>query len=159
TSAIAEATARLFAAGGARLYLVARNADKLAAVAQDLRVRGAAAVDIEVMDANDLQVHEAMLERAATALGRLDIALIAHGTLPDQGRCEAGVRDTIESLNTNFVSVVSLLAHAANRLATQGMGTIVVISSVAGDRGRQSNYVYGTAKGAVSIFLQGLRNR
>jgi decaprenylphospho-beta-D-erythro-pentofuranosid-2-ulose 2-reductase len=159
TSAIAEATARIFASNGDRLYLVARNRDRIDAVARDLTVRGAAAVAAETMDVNDVHLHEAMIERAAAALGGLDTVLVAHGTLPDQKKCERDYAETLQALNTNCLSTISLLTHAANRLAVQRHGTIAVSSSVAGDRGRQSNSVYGTAKAALSVFLQGLRNR
>lgn len=159
TSAIARATARLLAARGDRLFLVARDATKLEATAQDLRVRGAAAVDVAVADLDDFARHEVLLNEAQRALGKLDVVLIAHGTLPDQGALERSFEATERELHTNFLSVVSLLTPLANRLEAQGEGTIAVISSVAGDRGRASNYVYGTAKGAVSLFLQGLRNR
>lgn len=159
TSAIARATARLLAARGDQLFLVARDAAKLGATAQDLRVRGAPAVNVAVADLNDFARHEALLDEAEAALGGLEVVLIAHGTLPDQRELERSFEATERELRTNFLSVVSLLTPLANRLEAQGAGTIAVISSVAGDRGRASNYVYGTAKGALSLFLQGLRNR
>lgn len=159
TSAIAEATERRLAAAGARLFLVARNADKLSAIADDLRLRGAAQVETYAMDATDYDRHATAVEAAEKALGGLDTALIAHGSLPDQKACEAAFDLTRREIETNALSVISLLTHLANRFEQQRHGTIAVISSVAGDRGRQSNYVYGTAKGAVTLFLQGLRNR
>ncbi|MHB1479479.1 MAG: SDR family oxidoreductase [Acidithiobacillus ferrooxidans] len=159
TSAIAEATARWFAQEGDRLYLVARNPARLAAVANDLKTRGATQVETVAMDANDTVRHAALIAQAEAALGGLDTILIAHGTLSDQKVCEASFDETLKELQTNCLSVISLLTHVANRFEEQKRGTIVVISSVAGDRGRQSNYVYGTAKAAVSTFLQGLRNR
>ncbi|MDA8151566.1 MAG: SDR family oxidoreductase [Acidithiobacillus sp.] len=159
TSAIAEATARWFAQEGDRLYLVARNPERLAAVANDLKTRGATQVETVAMDANDTVRHAALIAQAEAALGGLDTILIAHGTLSDQKVCEASFDETLKELQTNCLSVISLLTHVANRFEEQKRGTIVVISSVAGDRGRQSNYVYGTAKAAVSTFLQGLRNR
>ena len=159
TSAIAEATARWFAQEGDRLYLVARNPARLAAVANDLKTRGATQVETVAMDANDTVRHTALIAQAEAALGGLDTILIAHGTLSDQKVCEASFDETLKELQTNCLSVISLLTHVANRFEEQKRGTIVVISSVAGDRGRQSNYVYGTAKAAVSTFLQGLRNR
>lgn len=159
TSAIAEATARLFAADGDRLYLVARNAGKLEAVAHDLQIRGAVHIETQIMDATDYDRHEAMIEKATNALGGLDTVLIAHGTLPDQRACEESFELTRREFETNALSVISLLTRLANQFEKQGHGTIAVISSAAGDRGRQSNYVYGTAKSAVSTFLQGLRNR
>ena len=159
TSAIAEATARIFAHDGDRLYLVARNRDRLDAMASDLKARGATQVETKDLDANDTDKHGELITQAEAALGGLDTILIAHGTLSDQKACEASFDETLKELQTNCLSVISLLTHVANRFEEQKHGTIVVISSVAGDRGRQSNYVYGTAKAAVTTFMQGLRNR
>jgi len=159
TSAIAEAAARRFAARGARLYLLARNLERLRDLASDLAIRGAAAVDCAGLDVNAFDRHPAAIEDAARAMGGIDVALIAHGTLGDQAACEQSIDLTLLELSTNAISVISLLTLLANRFETQGGGSIAVISSVAGDRGRRSNYVYGAAKGAVTIFLQGLRNR
>ncbi|MCW3005130.1 MAG: short-chain dehydrogenase [Conexibacter sp.] len=159
TSAIAEATARLYAAEGASMFLMARNEERLTTLAADLQVRGARSVALEPLDANALDRHAALIERAFATLGRIDVVLIAHGTLGDQVACERDFARALEEWNTNAVSVLSLLTQLANRMEAQGSGTIAVITSVAGDRGRASNYVYGTAKGALNIFLQGLRNR
>ena len=159
TSAIAQATVRRLAARGAALYLVGRHPERLQAVAQDARTRGAVRVESEALDLDELERHEALVERAAQALEGLDGALLAHGILGDQERAQASYAETEKVLRTNFLSAVSLLTPLANRFETQRAGTLVVISSVAGDRGRQSNYVYGASKGALSIFLQGLRNR
>lgn len=159
TSAIAEAVARLLAAQGDLLYLVGRRAEALEAIAADLRVRGAARVQTEVMDANAIERHAALLDNADVALGGLDTVLIAHGTLSDQAACQQSVALTFQELHTNALSVIALLTLIANHFEAQRVGTIAVISSVAGDRGRQSNYVYGTAKAAVSTFLSGLRQR
>jgi short-subunit dehydrogenase len=159
TSAIAEATARLWAAEGHRLYLLGRNDERLAAIALDLKLRGAEAVEYAALDLNDFAQHGAVLDASASALEGLDIVLIAHGTLGNQKVSEQDFTATLQELNTNAISVISLLTDLANRFEAQKHGSIAVISSVAGDRGRQSNYVYGTAKGAVTIFLQGLRNR
>jgi decaprenylphospho-beta-D-erythro-pentofuranosid-2-ulose 2-reductase len=116
-------------------------------------------VEQQALDLNDFSAHEALVERAAQALGGLDGALIAHGVLGDQKVCEHSWAETEKVLRTNFLSAASLLTALANRFEAQKAGTLVVISSVAGDRGRQSNYVYGASKGALSVFLQGLRNR
>jgi decaprenylphospho-beta-D-erythro-pentofuranosid-2-ulose 2-reductase len=158
-SAIAEAAARVFAQRGDALFLVGRKAETLESMAADLRVRGASTVGLHVMDANDFAGHEAMLNLAEGALGGLDVVLIAHGTLGDQKASEASVAVTLRELNTNGVSVVALLTLVANRFEQRRAGTIVVISSVAGDRGRQSNYVYGSAKALVTAFTSGLRQR
>jgi decaprenylphospho-beta-D-erythro-pentofuranosid-2-ulose 2-reductase len=159
TSAIAEATARLFAADGDRLCLAGRKVERLTAMAEDLRVRGAAQVETIALDANEIPRHEAVLAQAERAMGGLDTALIAHGTLPDQRACQSSADATIAAFMTNALSAISLLTLIANRFERQRAGTIAVISSVAGDRGRQSNYVYGAAKSALSTFTQGLRNR
>ncbi len=159
TSAIARETARLFARGGDRLFLVGRNAEKLHAVARDLEVRGARQSECFVADLNDFARHESILRCAIESLGGLDTVLIAHGSLSDQKSCEKDYMIAEREFSTNFLSVVSLLTPIANFFEKQGGGSIAVVSSVAGDRARRSNYVYGTAKGAVSLFLQGLRNR
>ena len=158
TSAIAEATARLFAASGDALFLTARNRERLAAIAVDLRIRGAQ-VEIYGLDINRLDEHETMLNEAVRRLGGLDTALIAHGTSPDQANCQQSISTTLEAFQANALSTIAILTSLANRFEQQRQGVIIVISSVAGDRGRQSNYVYGAAKAAVSTFLQGLRNR
>jgi decaprenylphospho-beta-D-erythro-pentofuranosid-2-ulose 2-reductase len=159
TSAIAEATARRFAVAGSSFFLVARDRNKLEALADDLRVRGAADVATAVADALDFDHHQALVNAAFEALSGLDTALIAHGTLPDQKSCEQSFETVRRAFEINALGVMSLLTHVANRFEAQGFGTIAVLGSVAGDRGRQSNYVYGAAKGAVSVFMQGLRNR
>jgi len=159
TSAIAEATARLWAAHGEALFLVGRRADRLAIIAADLRVRGAAAVHCLTLDACDTPAHAGMLAAAKAALGNIDVALIAHGSLPDQKACEASVELTLREIDTNALSVIALSTLLAQDFAAQGRGVLAVIGSVAGDRGRQSNYVYGAAKGMLGLFLQGLRNR
>ncbi len=159
TSAIAEATARQWAARGDALFLVGRRTAPLDSIADDLRIRGAASVGCFTMDACDTSAHAAMLEAAEKTLGGLDVALIAHGSLPDQKACEASVELTLKEIETNALSVIALATQLAEGFEKQGRGTLVVISSVAGDRGRQSNYVYGAAKGMVSLFMQGLRNR
>ena len=159
TSAIAGACARAWTAKGARLFLVARDAGRLAQVADDLRARGGDIAGTTVLDATNLAGHAAMLATAASGLGKIDIALIAHGTLPDQVRCENDPALAAAELTTNATSVIALLTGLANVFTQQRHGTIAVITSVAGERGRASNYVYGSAKAAVSTFCDGLRIR
>lgn len=159
TSAIAEATARLYAKDGDRIGLIARNESHLEAVAQDLRQRGAESVTTFVMDANDFARHEMVLASANEALGGIDFVLVAHGTLPDQDACQATAETMLHEFSTNCTSTLSLVTVLANMFESRRAGSIGVITSVAGDRGRQSNYVYGAAKGAVGLFLGGLRNR
>jgi decaprenylphospho-beta-D-erythro-pentofuranosid-2-ulose 2-reductase len=159
SSAIAHEAAKLFARDGAELFLVGRNETKLGVVAEDLRVRGAKSVEIHAQDLSDLDLHQELFQQAAATLGNIDQLLIAHGTLGDQRKSELSVAETLREFNNNATSVISLLTIAGNYFEQQRRGCIAVISSVAGDRGRKSNYVYGTAKAAVSTFLQGLRNR
>ena len=159
TSAIAEATARLFAARGDALFLVARNAEHLRAVVADLNIRGAARADSATLDVTDFAAHEAVIEKAERDLGGIDIALIAHGTLSDQAQCEQSVDMMRREFDINALSTLALLTALASRMEARRSGTLAVISSVAGDRGRQSNYVYGAAKAAVPTFLGGLRQR
>jgi len=158
TSAIATEVARAFAERGASLILTGRKPERLAALADDLAVRGAAEVETAVLDVLATDSHAAVVERAF-APGRLDVAVIAHGTLPDQTRCQESAAETIRALEVNFTATAALLTLLANRFEAQRGGVIAVITSVAGDRGRQSNYVYGAAKGGLAVFLQGLRNR
>jgi len=159
TSAIAEAACRLWAKRGDALFVVARNEERLRAIAADLKVRGAADVHVAVMDLDDIGLHDSAVREAARVLGGLDLAFIAHGTLGDQTACTRDFSLALRELNTNAIGVMSWLTHLGNLFESQGGGTIAVISSVAGDRGRQSNYVYGAAKGAVTIFMQGMRQR
>ena len=159
TSAIAEATARRYAARGARLFLVARDASRLADIAADLKVRGAAEVGQATLDVNRVGEQAGVLDQAWLLLQNIDVALIAHGTLPDQGACESSVEVALAEFATNGTSTIALMTALAPRLESQRKGTLVIISSVAGDRGRQSNYLYGAAKAAVSTFASGLRQR
>lgn len=158
TSAIAQAVAREYAMQGHRLYLISRNEDQLSIMESDLKIRGAT-VDVEIFDVNNVSAHTSVINKAYEVLKNIDIALIAYGSLPDQKTLEKNVNDTLAVCNTNAISVVSLLTLLANHFENQKSGTIAVITSVAGDRGRQSNYVYGACKGMISIFLSGLRNR
>lgn len=159
TSAIAHETAKLFAKDGADLFLVARSPEKLITVQGDLLVRGAKRAEIYALDLRELDKHQQMIESAIEALGELDMVLIAHGTLGDQRLSQESVEKALEEFTTNFTSVLSLLTILANYFEPRKHGCIAVISSVAGDRGRKSNYVYGASKGALTVFLQGLRGR
>jgi short-subunit dehydrogenase len=161
TSAIAEHAARQMVQKGASVFCIGRNADKLATILADLHVRAASGQVVEGVSADlaNMTRHSALIKQASEALGGLDAALIAHGTLPDQKACESDAMATQKEIQVNGLSVINLLTLLANQFEAQGFGVIAAISSVAGDRGRQSNYVYGAAKGMVSLFMQGLRNR
>jgi short-subunit dehydrogenase len=159
TSAIAEATARIWAQRGDELFLVARNQERLNVLTKDLKVRGSTEVNSYCMDANNFEEHLPMLDKVFGMLEKIDIVLIAHGTLSNQKECEQSVDLTMQEIKTNALSAIALMTHLANRFESQGSGTIAVISSVAGDRGRSSNYVYGSAKAMVTAFTSGLRQR
>jgi decaprenylphospho-beta-D-erythro-pentofuranosid-2-ulose 2-reductase len=159
TSAIASACARLWAKQSTQFFLVGRNMEKLEQISADLMARGANEVSLHCMDATDFSAHPTMLKLCLTALRQIDIALVAHGTLPDQKSCEEDVAVAMHEFANNGTSVIALLTLLANQLETQRSGTLAVISSVAGDRGRPSNYLYGAAKAAVSTLCEGLRAR
>ncbi|HVU52147.1 MAG TPA: SDR family NAD(P)-dependent oxidoreductase [Polyangia bacterium] len=156
TSAIAAEVARLYAARGARLCLVGRNPEKLARLALDLppeRVTSA------VADFANLGNAEALVRASLDALGGVDVALIAHGDLGDQLESERSLDAAQAIITANFTSAVALLLPLANHMEAARAGTIGVITSVAGDRGRPRNYTYASAKGALNVYLQGLRTR
>ena len=159
TSVIAEHCARLWAARGDALYLVGRDRERLEAIQKDLTVRGATKTAFYVMDVNDFTLHSQMLKDAQKSLNGFDTVLIAHGTLSNQKACEQDIEMTIQEIKTNALSTIVLLTHIANDFEAKKNGTIAVISSVAGDRGRASNYVYGSAKAMVTTFTSGLRQR
>ena len=159
TSAIAQAVADQLAPSGASFFLVARHAERLDAVRRNLLVHGASKVEIRALDLDDTDAHPALLGDAVATLGTIDLALIAHGVLGDQQQDQASYAATAAILHTNFMSAVSLITWLANHFEQTHQGTLAVIGSVAGDRGRKSNYIYGASKGALSIFLDGVRNR
>jgi short-subunit dehydrogenase len=159
TSGIAEASIRIWAERGEHLYLVARNADRLAAVAADAKTRGAGYVDFAVADLDDVSSHAQLLAKAVNSLAGLDVAYLALGIIGDHTKSERSFEEAAKVLHTNFVAPVSLLTWLANYCTQRHAGTLAVLSSVAGDRGRKSNYVYGSSKAGLSAFLAGLRNR
>lgn len=156
TSAIAEHCCRLWVERSAvDLILVARDPAKAERIAADLRVRGARST-ITVMTADFLDTADIdRIANAATASAPVDIVLIAQGVLPQQALCEdlAVCRDCLE---VNAVSPALFAEAFARHFAQAGRGTIAIIGSVAGDRGRRSNFIYGAAKGGLDIFVQGL---
>lgn len=157
TSDIAVAYARRCAERGARLALFARDLPALNSVAGDLKVRGALEVQTFSADLSDFERLPAVAQSALAAFGGLDVALIAYGSLPDQGTVNADPKRLRAALDLNFTSPAVLANALAADMAAPG--AIAVITSVAGDRGRQSNYAYGAAKGGLQTFLDGLRHR
>lgn len=159
TSAIAQAAARVWAARGDALYLVARDADRMDAVRSDLLARGASRVEMRTADFDDVGELPVLANEAWAAMGGFDVALVAYGVLLDSQVCRDDPLEAARQVHTNLVSPAALLAALAMRFEAQGSGTIAVIGSVAGDRGRQSNYVYGASKGGLEVYADGLRHR
>ena len=159
TSSIGQATARLWAARGDRIYLVARDSAKLRAVADDLQVRGGQVVGTRVVALDEIDAQAAVVDEAFVAMGSVDVVLVAHGVLGDPARLRESPQDLAALLHVNFVSTATLAERIVAALERQGHGTLAVIGSVAGDRGRQSNYAYGSSKGGIDVFLAGMRHR
>jgi decaprenylphospho-beta-D-erythro-pentofuranosid-2-ulose 2-reductase len=156
TSAVASCIAAVCAARGERLYLIARDGDKLALLARSL---GEAVVGTAIGDFNDTDRSAGLVDAAESRLGGIDSVFIAHGVLSDQLETEQRYEAAEETLRINLLSYVSFVIPIANLFESRGRGSLVVISSVAGDRGRPRNYSYGAAKGGLTTYMQGVRSR
>lgn len=159
TSSIAHQTALLFAKEGASFVLAGRNQNRLASCAGDLQSRGAKSVFTIIMDATNPTGYEQIFQQSISLLGEIDLLYVAHGSLTDQDRANNDTLYALEELTVNFNSAVGYILTFAGYFEQKKSGTIALLSSVAGERGRAGNYIYGAAKGGLSIFLQGLRNR
>jgi len=159
TSAIAQEVANFFAEEQAHVLLAGRNRNKLEAMSCDLKTKWDSDVSIYPFEISDTDQHQHVFDLILKDVGAIDVALIAHGVLGDQIQLQNDTKKTLELLQVNLLSTISLLTILANEMERKGEGTIAVISSVASDRGRQSNYIYGASKGGITTFLQGLRNR
>lgn len=159
SSAIAHSTAKPFATEAANFVLIGRSKEKLNSVRDDLLTRGAGQVEVLCRELADSDVHAETWQTALSILPVPSRVLICYGSLSDQKACERDFSLAFQEYQINFLSQVSLLTHISQTMASLGQGQIAVVSSVAGDRGRQSNYIYGSAKAGISTFLQGLRNR
>jgi decaprenylphospho-beta-D-erythro-pentofuranosid-2-ulose 2-reductase len=155
-SDIALATCRRLAPRAQNIVLAARKPETLEGAAGELRRAGAQAVDAVAFDATDYGSHEAFVTRVFDQYGDFDIVLIAFGVLGDQAEAERNGRAAREIVDSNYTGAVSVGVPVAQRLRDQGHGTIVVLSSVAGERARRSNFVYGSSKAGVDAFFQGL---
>ncbi len=161
TSAIAEAYARLLvqeSRTGPSFFLVGRDETALRDIAADLEARGAESATIRVMDLSETQDPGELVEAARESLERIDEVLVAYGFLPDQETTQSDRKALELALNVNFTSVAVWVQAFANVLKEQKRGSMAVIGSVAGDRGRMSNYAYGAAKGGLERFVQGLQH-
>jgi len=159
SSAICSELLKLLASSEGYFYLVARDSFKLAVQVADLEVRGGTIAGHESYDFNQWELHEAVVGRAVESLGQIDIVIIAHGSLPDQSDCESSPAAMRACIEDNFTSAAMIIQCCAGALAVQGSGTLLALSSVAGDRGRKSNYAYGSAKSGIDALMQGLRAR
>jgi decaprenylphospho-beta-D-erythro-pentofuranosid-2-ulose 2-reductase len=158
TSGIAEAAARIWADRGARFVLVGRRPDRLSAVAADLKARGAAQAEEIVADCAEVDA-AATLKGIVETLGGIDIVLLAYAVKGNQETCERDPMATADVLRANFTSGAAWCLGAASILEAQGSGALLVIGSVAGDRGRASNYVYGASKAGLGVLVEGISHR
>jgi decaprenylphospho-beta-D-erythro-pentofuranosid-2-ulose 2-reductase len=159
TSGIALEVERQLALQGCELLLVGRSQQRLAELQVDLAVRGARQVFTYAADLACVQQHAAIFDFARHILPDFDTVLLAYGSMRDQNDSETSVDALLDELQVNFVSATAILTLFAAELERRRTGCLAALTSVAGDRGRRSNYVYGSAKGALSLFLQGLRSR
>lgn len=155
-SDIAKACARFFANKGYSLFLAARNVQELESFATDIRVRTQQSVALLEFDAVDYSSHDVFF---ASLPEPMDCVLVAVGYLADQKKTESDWSKAENTIAVNYVGCVSLLNTVAREMEKRGSGSIIGISSVAGDRGRASNYIYGSAKAGFTVYLSGLRNR
>lgn len=158
-SGIAKEVSRLYAKDGNNLFLIGRDVVILENMISDLKIRGANNIYSHAMDLNDFGEHTTLLTLIQNKFKIIDIIFLCYGSLTEQQKAETDFQETLKELNTNLLGPISLISHFSNILEKNKHGNIAVVTSVSGDRGRQSNYIYGTAKGGLSIFLQGIRNR
>ena len=159
TSGIALAVQRQLSLQGHELLLVARSPERLAVLQADLLTRGARQVFTYSAELASIHQHASIFDFARRTFPDFDTVLLAYGSMHDQKESEASVDTLLEELHVNFVSATAILTLFAADFERRGTGCLAAITSVAGDRGRRSNYVYGSAKGALALFLQGLRSR
>jgi decaprenylphospho-beta-D-erythro-pentofuranosid-2-ulose 2-reductase len=155
-SDMAIAIAREFAKHKYDVQLAARNADALSALQQDLKVRYEVQASCHAFDATDANSHAAFYAGLAI---KPDVTITVFGYLGEQEKAQSDWAETARIIHTNYTGAVSILNVVANDYAEKKQGVIVGISSVAGERGRQSNYIYGSAKAGFTAYLSGLRNR
>lgn len=160
TSGIGQALCRVLARRGCQLILAGRSADKLKGLADELGGSDGPGMFTETFDALDPRSHPSLMARCFERFeGEVDGVILCFGYLPDSNKSREDPEELRRTIDTNFTAAGVILNLAAQHLETAGAGYIAAISSVAGDRGRQSNYAYGAAKAGLTVFLQGLRNR
>jgi short-subunit dehydrogenase len=159
TSAIARHVAAAFAARGHALFLAGRNLAEVERVAADLRIRYNVSTAAGHFDAEDYENHRAFLQGVVRRMGDVEGVVVAFGHLGEQEEAEKELEETFRVIDRNFTGAVSVLNHCAEFFEARREGFVVAVSSVAGDVGRRSNYLYGAAKGGLNVYLQGLRAR
>ena len=161
TSTIAEATSRKLAERGCRLAIIGRNCIRLEQLKSDLDVHGAEKVSVHVVDLVTCDRHEEILREASDALDGLDGVFLYYGELGDQSTAESDLEEIARLINVNFTSAAQWMSAGANLLKASKncKPTLLAITSVAADRGRRSNYIYGSAKAGLAVFMQGLSHR
>src|ERR1044071_3313992 len=160
SSPIARALAYELGKNGRPLIIAGRNENDLNKIAADLHIRSRIDVGVERLDALDFADHDGFVRRCIDRFhGSLGGVVVCYGFKPEQATAERDISVALRAIDVNFSSVVSLLNRFANYFEERKHGYIAAISSVAGDRGRQSNYIYGSAKAGLTAYLQGLRNR
>lgn len=159
TSPIARAVGEAYAECGKSVVLAARDVDEAERIASDIAIRYGVDTWAERFDALDFDEHRAFVERVDADCGPIEVALLAFGAMGDQAASEEDFERAKRVIDINYTGAASLCEALAEPMVVRGAGSIIGISSVAGDRGRKSNYFYGSAKGAFSLYLQGLRNR
>jgi len=158
-SGIAQKVEEKWAHKGASFYLVGRDHSKLEVVRNHLKTLGANEVFIEQMDLTNLNEHRNILQRAINSLNGLDLLFVCYGILPNQKELEKEPIKIVENYNINTISLIHFVTIVANYFESKKTGTIAVVTSVAGERGRKSNFFYGSAKACVDVYLQGLRHK
>ncbi len=159
-SGIGRAMAGELAARGSHLILAGRCLEELERVAGDCRLRFGADARALSFDALAFDEHAAFFQRCCECFGDgLDGIVLCHGEMPAEDRARADVAVARRMIDVNYTSAVSILERAASYLADRGRGWICAVGSVAGDRGRPSNYLYGSSKAALGTYLAGLRAR
>jgi len=159
TSAIGEATARLYAADNASILLVGRNENRIEEIAADLRIRGAKEVETAIYDLAETATADEQLRAWSRRIGGADDILLCYGVLGDQKRAEKDNVHAEDILRINFNSAAAWCLASANLLEERGHGTLIVLGSVAGDRGRRANFVYGAAKAGLEALVTGISHR
>lgn len=158
SSPIGRSFAREVARTGSNVILAGRDLEDIERTASDIRIATGANVEVSAFDAQDFSSHKEAAMRWAQSSGTLN-AILLFGSMPQQSEIDSNPRLVLDCVATTYLGAVSILHHLAPHLEARKTGTVIGIGSVAGDRGRLKNYVYGSAKAGLHTYLAGLRNR